>query len=570
MSENHDAADELRELLAALREDAITDLQAQRLTALLRDDREARRMYVRYMAIEAHLHGGGTDSRFSEDEQVAACDNSPGVATCPPIIVQNPAGFSFPVAVFGGFAFSYAAAAVIVAIGLLIGWACRVSPPQFDHSEVAMKTTRTKDFSVPDVKKVVVGQITGLIECRWANPHEAPVGYDRITLGRKYDLVSGLMEISYNTGAKVILQGPCTYEVESTTGGYLAAGRLTAKVEKKREGGRRKADQKYQSPNLQISKSPNLESPSPLFSVRTPTAVVTDLGTEFGVEVDGSGVSSAHVFQGKIEVRTIGGATDGRTVPLGENESARVEFGQDRIAAVVRQPSRPSSFVREMPKRVRIKLFNTGVNLKNGEPDPHWQAAARSDDPDFKPRPAVVLENGMWLSNQFDRSQWISFALGGMPSTPVYTFRTSFQLTGVRPATAILHGRFIVDNHVRAIRFNGREIPVPKHGYEEFGFFHPFIIDCGYVEGANVLEIDVQNIVPGRADSPSSPMGLLVELDGSVLSAWPEPAAIERQKSNVMGQVVNLPGQITNLPHYPDVNFLRCNKPNNVRKKELE
>ena len=39
------------------------------------------------------------------------------------------------------------------------------------------------------------------------------------------------MEITYNTGAKVILQGPVTYEVESN-GGYLAVGKLTGKLEK--------------------------------------------------------------------------------------------------------------------------------------------------------------------------------------------------------------------------------------------------------------------------------------------------------------------------------------------------
>jgi hypothetical protein len=155
---------------------------------------------------------------------------------------------------------------------------------------------------------------------------------------------------------------------------------------------------------------------------------------------------------------------------------------------------------------------------------------ARSDEPNFKPRPAIVsgTNNFMWLSNQSDRSQWISFVGGdaALPNNPVYTFRTSFQLTGVRLATAILHGRFAVDNHVQAIRINGHKIPVPKHGYEEFGFFHPFLIDRGFVEGGNVLEIDVENGLPGGGPSfPANPMGLLVELDGSVLSAWPEPSA---------------------------------------------
>ena len=33
----------------------------------------------------------------------------------------------------------------------------------------------------------------------------------------RFALASGLMEITYDTGAKVILQGPVTYEVESKT-----------------------------------------------------------------------------------------------------------------------------------------------------------------------------------------------------------------------------------------------------------------------------------------------------------------------------------------------------------------
>ena len=40
-----------------------------------------------------------------------------------------------------------------------------------------------------------------------------------VPLGRKYELASGLMEITYDTGAKVILQGPVTYEVESNEAG---------------------------------------------------------------------------------------------------------------------------------------------------------------------------------------------------------------------------------------------------------------------------------------------------------------------------------------------------------------
>ena len=261
--------------------------------------------------------------------------------------------------------------------------------------------------------------------------------------------------------------------------------------------------------------------------------------------MDKAGVSTAHVFKGKVELTAAGAtaAENTKAVRLGENESARVAVGTNRVATVVREASQPSPFVRQMPRRVRIKMFNTGVNVKVGDPDPHWQLVARSDDPKFKPRPAVVANTiaSPWLSNQSDRSQWIS-AVGGesvVPDAATYTFRTTFDLTGMRPCTASLLGRFAVDNHIQAIRLNGHNVSVPTHDYEEFGFFHAFSSDRGFVEGVNVLEIEVKNGMPSSDGSSmsSSPMGLLVELEGSVLSAWPEPSAnvlhtIQKESSN--------------------------------------
>ena len=87
-----------------------------------------------------------------------------------------------------------------------------------------------------------------MVDCKWERKglgvrdwglEERPGNH--VALGDKLALASGLMEITYDTGAKVILQGPVTYEVESN-GGYLAVGKLTGKFEKKAEGGRRKAE----------------------------------------------------------------------------------------------------------------------------------------------------------------------------------------------------------------------------------------------------------------------------------------------------------------------------------------
>jgi hypothetical protein len=525
MSEDLDTADELQELLAALREDLITVSQAERLASLLRSDAAARRTYIRYMSIVAQLHGGCADSCAAAiDGPAAMADPSaPAASSYAPVELQASSGFPSTFAPLGGFMFSYAAAIVILAVGLLIGWVCHVSPPTLDRQQAAAPL-------LPDAKTgsnavEFVGQVSGMLDCRWADPRTAPAGFDRIALGRRYALLSGLMEITYDSGAKVILQGPCNYEVRSKTAGYLSDGRLTARIDKKRAQGATTARQ-HETLDRAISGLHAARSSSPLFSIETATATIADLGTEFGVEVDKSGICRTHVYQGKVELRIAdrGGAAS-RTVLLGENDSVRVEPGNDRVLATVRDVAYRPRFVREMPKRLRIRLFDTGVNLKEGQPDLHWQAAARSDDVHFRPRPAIVSSstNWAWLCNQPDRSQWISFAADTkLPGKPVYTFRTTFDLSGMRPATAVLHGRFVVDNHLQAIRINGRNVPVPKHGREEFGFFHPFTIDRGFVDGVNVLEMDVENTVEVGNDVLDSPMGLMVELDGSVLVAWPD------------------------------------------------
>ena len=436
----------------------------------------------------------------------------------PPIIIDSSAAGSYPPSAglfaVGSPLFSYTAAAAIMGVAVLVLWAWKVS---LRYEVVESPRPATPPPAARDVGPV--GRITGLADCRWSDPQSIPVGRD-IALGQAYALSSGLMEITYSTGTKVILEGPCTYEVESAAGGFLSLGKLTARVEQ--GSGFRVQGSDSSNPKSQI--------PNPKFVVRTPTAVVTDLGTEFGVEVDKSGATKSHVFRGKIELRVAGngGERPEEVIPLGESESARVERGKDRALSVVklsRGQSRPDAFARHMPRRVPIKLFNTGVELREGDEDPHWQFVARSDDPKFKSRPALVT----WVRPEFlpnfpRRSQWISAVadMSDLPNGVTYTFRTTFELAaGALPDTAGLRGQSIADNRISAIRLNGRAVPPPEcpdvHFLDRYTVF--WIRGC-FVEGANVLEFDVYNGSPN--DPPENkyagPMAFLVELEGSVLS----------------------------------------------------
>lgn len=254
------------------------------------------------------------------------------VTVCDSLLSQSRASFPsfdfFGASVYGtvsyfssGWPVAYLIATVIFGIGALIGTFTYVSQPV----EVAHKIPVISRHVINGQQETeFVGRITGMVDCQWADESTAAINGDYVPLDRKYTLSSGLMEITYGTGAKVILQGPVTYEVKSKNGGFLSIGKLTGKVEVKTAKG---------------------------FSIRTPTATVTDLGTEFGVEVDKRGVTTSHVFRGLVRIQRLAddGKPEGDGQLLRENESARVErSGQGRIVVVPTTQS--AGFVRKIPK----------------------------------------------------------------------------------------------------------------------------------------------------------------------------------------------------------------------------
>jgi hypothetical protein len=534
MNDGSDRWQELDSVLDRVLDGIYDDDDLRRLNRILRDDVDACRRYVLYVELHGRLAwGDGLRAECAAElavstpfQMIGSADElatgrlqrngAPASQAFAPIIIATSPGIPSSFSPFGSFLFSYAVAAVTVAIGLLIGWAYQVSvSEQQIAAEVRGQPTPTTVAPTPGT--VVVGQITGMFDCQFADSATVAM-HAGVPLGRRYALAAGLMEISYDSGARVILQGPCVYEVVSKTGGYLALGRVTATVEKSAEGERRKAEARASD-----KPSPVFPLPSSVFSVRTPTAIITDLGTEFGVEVDESGASQAHVFRGKVEIRVVDGGT--KTVSLGANESARVNSARGNAARLVHLTSAKTTFVREMPNSADIVVFNTGVGLRGGDPDPHWQVVSRSDDRKFKPQPGVVrgLEpDDFFLKDDPNRSQWLSLLAGDhdLPDDVVFVFRTEFDLTGMLPSTAVLRGKLLADDRVVAIRLNGRRLPAPVQRDDgPFLNMTSFRIASGFVKGKNVLEFDVLNANPHLSPSEGrtlrTRMSFRAELEGS-------------------------------------------------------
>ncbi len=302
-------AAEVRSLAEAVCTGSITPGQCERLNALLLDE-EAALTYAVYLRMHGLLcRHWQEQSVVVKGAEMPAVELSAGNAPLSFLgsAYQGTVGFFSQT-----MPFSYLTATLILGVMLLSAWAYKISR---DQQFVETPARATIGLETP--RWVSVGRVTGMKDCRWSDPSTAVYLGSSVPLGRKYALSAGLMQITYDSGAKVILDGPCKYEVDSNAGGYLAMGKLTARVAKKGSGAR------GQGSGSEATPSSFIPHPSS-FVVKTPTAVVTDLGTEFGVQVNDEGNTTSRVFVGTVKVRTASEKKEGGTV-LRANESVALK-----------------------------------------------------------------------------------------------------------------------------------------------------------------------------------------------------------------------------------------------------
>jgi len=94
---------------------------------------------------------------------------------------------------------------------------------------------------------------------------------------------------------------------------------------------------------------------------------VTDLGTEFGVEVSREGNTTSHVFRGtiKLQVAPASGETEAITRVLRENETARVDSRGAKRITVLGPSAQAADFVRALP-RLTIKTLDLADVVAGG------------------------------------------------------------------------------------------------------------------------------------------------------------------------------------------------------------
>jgi hypothetical protein len=349
-----DSDDDFVELVVRHLEGRLTRSQRGRLNAFLAEDPDRRDAFVALCTqaclLASYVNLGAAESAFPSVPQPTNA-----LTTVSPVVGFLGGAWNGTVAYFSQIGpLSYLVATVLFGLGMLVGSWITVGHP-VAVVEQSAPPRAAGPASISEMQ--FVGRITGMADCRWVDPKVRTSEQDDVPLGHTYALAAGFLEITYASGARVILEGPATYEVDSVSSGVLSLGKLTALVEKKGElsgvKGERTANptpsRSGTEPTASLAPRPSAISPFPsgrgagdeggshsrlstldsqLFSIRTPTAVVTDLGTEFGVAVGRDGTTTSHVFRGAVDLQlAAGGGSVPRKVVVRENESARVEKG---------------------------------------------------------------------------------------------------------------------------------------------------------------------------------------------------------------------------------------------------
>ncbi|QDU62862.1 FecR protein [Planctomycetes bacterium Pan216] len=93
-------------------------------------------------------------------------------------------------------------------------------------------------------------------------------------VGERVLLAGGVAEIAFATGPVAVLQGPAELSIDGMLGATLRRGRIVVRVTEDIDG----------------------------FVIRSPEVDVVDHGTEFGVQVEPSGVTTVQVYDGEVDV----------------------------------------------------------------------------------------------------------------------------------------------------------------------------------------------------------------------------------------------------------------------------
>jgi ferric-dicitrate binding protein FerR (iron transport regulator) len=268
----------LHTLCNAVVDGTINEAQKKQLSQWLLTSRSARQYYIRTMGLSASLCSYASEMQ-AEAPDVYRPRSRPGLA-----------------AVLFRWLTPLAATTVIA----LLFW---------------MASLRQTKSETPADESVA--QLTGSKECQWAVGAGLSPGA-RLRKGEQLELARGFAEVTFDSGARVVLEGPAKLEVNSAWDAVLNHGALKASVPPEAVG----------------------------FSVSDSTVNVVDLGTEFTMIADPNGATDLLVLKGAVEASPQN-PTNQQTILMHKDQALR--FAASGITDVNDSKEKFARYTRTVP-----------------------------------------------------------------------------------------------------------------------------------------------------------------------------------------------------------------------------
>lgn len=203
--------------------------------------------------------------------------------------------------------------------------------------------------------------------------------------GDRVTIKSGFLELTYQSGVRLVLQGPVDYTLEDAERGRLELGSLGAEVPPDATG----------------------------FTVVTPSAEVKDIGTRFAVALLDTGRTEFEVFEGEVQAQSAMTGSAAKSFRTGQ--TAAIDDGETEVQPIPTTPDRFQGVHDALNRRTVEAVADRFV--QGGK----FADQVPIDGPD------VLLLKHLGASNDVARKIWIRFDLAGQ----------SVNLHG--PATLTLH-----------------------------------------------------------------------------------------------------------------------------------
>ncbi len=178
---------------------------------------------------------------------------------------------------------------------------------------------------------LALGTLAGAYEAQWEGARPRP---GESLYARLYDLREGLARMELGQGASLLLEAPCRLELKSGGEVTLTEGTLTVSIAPQSTG----------------------------FRVRTPTALITDLGTQFGVIAHADGSTETDVLKGQVII-ALDPNRSGRSTSLVVNERRAVVIDATGRTIQAGLAARADLFLLQLPSVSQPSSPARGLNL---------------------------------------------------------------------------------------------------------------------------------------------------------------------------------------------------------------